>query len=46
MLMLPLDVFDRPQARDTLANQGSRAVTHYHIMTTFEAKESGASAKS
>jgi hypothetical protein len=26
----------------TLASQGSRADPHYHIVTTFEAKESGA----
>jgi len=45
--MLLLDVFDRPRARDTFASQGSRADTHYHIVTTFEAKESGcAGAKS
>jgi len=39
MSILLLDVFDRPRARDTLA---SRERTHYHIVTTFEAKESGA----
>jgi hypothetical protein len=37
-----LDVFDRSWTRDTLASRGSRAETHYHIVTTFEAKESGA----
>jgi hypothetical protein len=42
MSMLLLDVFDRRWARDTLARRGSRADTHYHIVTTFEAKESGA----
>jgi len=41
MSMLLLDVFDRPRARDALASRGSRADTHYHIVTTFEAKESG-----
>jgi hypothetical protein len=40
--MLLLDAFDRPRARDTLASRGSRADTHYPIVTTFEAKESGA----
>jgi hypothetical protein len=29
-------------ARGTLASRGSRADPHYHIVTTFEAKESGA----
>jgi hypothetical protein len=43
MSMLLLDVFDRRRGRDTLARRGSRADTHYHIVTTFEAKESGAS---
>jgi hypothetical protein len=33
-------------ARDTLASRDSRADPHYHIVTTFEAKESGAGAKS
>jgi hypothetical protein len=42
MLTLLLNVFDRRWARDTLASRGSRADTHYHIVTTFEAKESGA----
>jgi hypothetical protein len=42
MSMLLLDVFDRSRARDTLASLGSRADTHYHIVTIFEAKESGA----
>jgi hypothetical protein len=42
MSMLLLGVFDRSRARDTLASRGSRADTHYHIVTTFEAKESGA----
>jgi hypothetical protein len=41
MIMLLLDVFDRPQARSTLASRGSGVDTHYHIVTTFEAKESG-----
>jgi hypothetical protein len=42
MSMLLLDVFDRRRARDTLASRGTRVDTHYHIVTTFEAKESGA----
>jgi len=42
MSMLLLDVFNRSRTRDTLASRGSRADTHYHIVTTFEAKESGA----
>jgi len=40
--MLVLDAFDRSRTRDTLASRGSRADTHYHIVATFEAKESGA----
>jgi len=40
--MLLLDVFDRSRTRDTLASRSSRADTHYHIVTTFEAKEGGA----
>jgi hypothetical protein len=42
MSMLLLNVFDRSRTRDTLASRGSRADTPYHIVTTFEAKESGA----
>ena len=42
MSMLLLDAFDRSRTRDTPSSQGSRADTHYHIVTTFEAKESGA----
>jgi hypothetical protein len=30
------------RARGTLASRDSRADPHYHIVTTFEAKESGA----
>ena len=41
MSMLLLDDFNRSRTRDTLASRGSRADTHYHIVTTFEAKESG-----
>jgi hypothetical protein len=42
-MSMPLpDDFDRPRARDILASRGSRVDTHYHIVTTFEAKESGA----
>jgi hypothetical protein len=37
MSMLLLDIFDRRRARDTLASRGSRAETHCHIVTTFEA---------
>jgi hypothetical protein len=32
----------KTRARGTLASRGSRADPHYHIVTTFEAKESGA----
>jgi hypothetical protein len=35
MSMLLLDVFDCSRTRDT---RGSQADTHYHIVTTFEAK--------
>jgi hypothetical protein len=42
MSMLLFDIFDRSRTRDTLAGRGSRPDTHYHIVTTFEAKESGA----
>jgi len=32
----------KTSTRDTLASRGSRADPHCHIVTTFEAKESGA----
>jgi len=41
MSMLLIDVFDRSRTRAGYT-WGSRADTHYHIVTTFEAKGGGA----